>query len=132
MVIDEPFAHKFFIIRIFQLVRHGQTLLLQVLLQANEMRAHGTGFAILQRILIFIEDLCVCLSDVFTEHGDCLISCLMVECQKVDAKFIVDVFGDCFALIVLLGCFNTMFLALNSSRYGGSPVFDRGHTFLSQ
>ena len=66
-------------------------MLLQVTLQSDEMRAHGTVFAILERVLVVVEDLGVGLSDVLSKHGDNFIASLMVESEQVNAEFVVDV-----------------------------------------
>ena len=64
-------------------------------------------------VLVFVEDLRVCLSNVLTKHGYRFISRLMVECQQVDSELVVDVLCDGFTLIVLFCRLNSILLVLD-------------------
>jgi len=45
---------------------------------------------------------------MLTEKGDHLVARLVVVSQQVDAELVIDVFGDGFSLVVLLGSFDTI------------------------
>ena len=96
------------------------------------MRSHGAGFPMLEVVLVFIEDLRVRLANVLAEHRYGLVPRLVVEGQQVHAKLVVDVLGDGFALVVLLGRFDAILLVLNATGDARCPVFHRCHAFLAQ
>ena len=67
----------------------------------------------LEIVLVFVEDLSVCLSDMFTKHGYGFIPSLMIESQQVHSKLIVDVLCNRFSFIVLFSRLDAIFLVLN-------------------
>lgn len=76
---EHALPHKFFHLNALELPRNGQVLLGEVSSQADEVRAHGTVFTVLQRVFVVLEHLRVCLADVLAEHRNDLVARLVVE-----------------------------------------------------
>ena len=93
------------------------------------MRSHCTCLAILEIVLVFVKDVCVCLPDMLAKHRDGFIPRLVVESQQMHSKLVVDVLGHCLAFVVLLRGFNAILLVLNPARNRRGPILNRRHAF---
>ena len=78
-VLKDSFSYKLLHISSLQLLGYFQVLILQVTLQTDEVRAHGTIFTILKRVLVVIENLGISLSDMLSKHGYHFVSRLVIE-----------------------------------------------------
>ena len=49
----------------------------------------------------------------------------------MNTKLVINVFRYSFSFVMLLSRLKSIFIVLDSLGYGGGPVFDGRHTFLS-
>ena len=131
LLVHVAFADEAIFFDTYQLLWNRQVLLFQITFECYELWSHRILLAILQLVFFLVEDLAIGLAKMLCKHWNRLVVCLMVECQQMHAKLVVDVLCHCLSLVVLLGCLYTKWIVLNALLDGRSPVLDRGHAFLA-